>query len=251
MSLDFTLEIYKLLLDALKDYEVYTVKRYLEERPSRDFVILRHDVDRMPKNALRMAELEAERGILSTYYFRIKGSLDIENLKAISNLTHEVGYHYEVLGKTKGDKQKAIQLFQDELKLIRSVCEVKTISRHGKPLSRYDDEALWDDRSFETYGIIGDAGISISGVPYYTDSGRAWDGTNSIRDLPTETSGGSSARTSYDLIDILKTGLHQGVYINTHPERWSENFPEWCFRYCIDTSFNLGKKIIKYTRNSG
>ncbi|MFQ6062769.1 MAG: hypothetical protein ACE5J9_06290 [Methanosarcinales archaeon] len=34
------------------------------------FIILRHDVDRKVENALKMAQLENELGIASTYYTR-------------------------------------------------------------------------------------------------------------------------------------------------------------------------------------
>ena len=33
--------------------------------------ILRHDVDKKPANSLRIAQMQAELGMLGTYYFRI------------------------------------------------------------------------------------------------------------------------------------------------------------------------------------
>lgn len=38
--------------------------------PLEKVVILRHDVDRLPGNALKMARLEHEMGVQATYYFR-------------------------------------------------------------------------------------------------------------------------------------------------------------------------------------
>ncbi|GAJ01979.1 unnamed protein product, partial [marine sediment metagenome] len=103
LAIDFTLEKYEELLQTLEDFRIFTVLSYLEERPKSNFVILRHDVDRKPLNALRMAELENRRGIKSTYYFRsVKGVFNPKIIRKIHGLGHEVGYHYETLSKTKG-----------------------------------------------------------------------------------------------------------------------------------------------------
>ena len=60
------------------------------------FCVLRHDVDKIPENALRMAELEAEMGIYGTYFFRIvPASFNINIIEKIAKLGHEIGYHYE------------------------------------------------------------------------------------------------------------------------------------------------------------
>ena len=71
---DFTLKKYKQLCLALLDsgYTPLTVYSYLSigRQKNNKLVVLRHDIDRKPGNALRMAELEHELGIQSTYYFR-------------------------------------------------------------------------------------------------------------------------------------------------------------------------------------
>ncbi|NOR76977.1 MAG: hypothetical protein GQ523_00765 [Methanophagales archaeon] len=73
--LDFTLEKYEELCLALLDggYTPLTVYSYLtgKNNNNKKLIVLRHDVDRRPGNALRMAELEHELGIQSTYYFRL------------------------------------------------------------------------------------------------------------------------------------------------------------------------------------
>ena len=74
--MDFTLIIYQQLLESLiaKNYHFLTVEEYSTSQvvpsPNRSIVIIRHDVDRRPKNSLRMAILENELGVKATYYFR-------------------------------------------------------------------------------------------------------------------------------------------------------------------------------------
>ncbi|HJH26798.1 MAG TPA: hypothetical protein C5S37_08515, partial [Methanophagales archaeon] len=66
---DFTLKKYKELCLALLDsgYTPLTVYSYLEGQKKNKLVVLRHEIDRRPGNALQMAELEHEWGIQSTY----------------------------------------------------------------------------------------------------------------------------------------------------------------------------------------
>jgi MoaA/NifB/PqqE/SkfB family radical SAM enzyme len=68
-----------------------------------------------PENALKMAELEYALGVTSTYYFRYPYTFIPEIIEQILSLGHEVGYHYEVLAKARGDYGKAIDLFAREL----------------------------------------------------------------------------------------------------------------------------------------
>ncbi|MBA3045025.1 MAG: hypothetical protein KKH41_07830 [Candidatus Thermoplasmatota archaeon] len=60
MSRDFTLEKYSELLQALKEnYTIMGVSDYLSLPIEDDFIaVLRHDVDKFPERAVRMALLE-------------------------------------------------------------------------------------------------------------------------------------------------------------------------------------------------
>ena len=59
---------------------------------------MRHDVDRLPANALTMARLENELGIEATYYFwSVPESWDEGTIREIASVMHEIGYHYEDL----------------------------------------------------------------------------------------------------------------------------------------------------------
>ena len=69
---DFTLTTYKKLLQALlaNGYSFQTLQDFIQQ-PEKKTVILRHDVDRLPGNALVIAQIEKEAGIRASYYFRI------------------------------------------------------------------------------------------------------------------------------------------------------------------------------------
>ena len=104
IGLDFTFKKYEELCKTIKNlkYPVIRVTDYFKN-PDRDkFIILRHDVDKLPENALAMAQLENTMGIKSTYYFRTtKDVFDPVIIKKISELDHEIGYHYECLDEVQ------------------------------------------------------------------------------------------------------------------------------------------------------
>ena len=97
--MDFTLTTYRQLLTTLREsgYTFQPFREYLQH-PAQKTVILRHDVDKLPENALSMAQLEHSLGIQSTYFFRIIPEVFQPGIiQQIESLGHEVGYHYEDL----------------------------------------------------------------------------------------------------------------------------------------------------------
>ena len=93
---DFWLRDYMQLVSTLQNKKIplYAVEAWIRQRPSYGAVI-RHDVDRRPRNAVRMAEAEQVVGVRSTYYFRVVGSSNNPDaMRKVAALGHEVGYHY-------------------------------------------------------------------------------------------------------------------------------------------------------------
>ena len=250
---DFTLEKYKELCLALLDsgYTPLTVYSYLKGQKNNKLVVLRHDIDRKLGNALRMAELEHELGIHSTYYFRFPYTFKPDIIGKIHDLGHEIGYHYEVLSKAKGDYEKAVELFEQKLSEIRKIVDVKTICMHGSPLSRYDNRDLWKHYNFSDFGIVGEAYLSIKDVNYFSDTGRSWNWKNKMRDFMIDNNNDKDligVNTTDELIRLIKSERVKRFYILAHPERWASNKSEWIFSYTKDFVFNAGKKILMVVR---
>ena len=175
MSFDLTLDNYRSLCSAIKERQSdCRFITYLKQEKKDGLIILRHDVDRKPERALRMAKIESDMGIRSTLIFVTKGSFRPEIMKAIEGMGHEVGYHYEVLVRANGDPDKALVLFEEDLKSFREHLEIHTISSHGSPLSKIDSRDLWAEKSYSNYGIAGDASVSVTGVTYLSDTGGRW-----------------------------------------------------------------------------
>jgi len=251
MSLDFTLNKYKELCEVIsQNYTPITVEEYLGERPEGHIVILRHDVDRRPETALRMAEVEKEFGIRSTYYFRMRNGVFVPDIiRKIADLGHEIGYHYETLDKAKGDFAKAIEIFQRELEDFRRIYDVKTICMHGNPLTPWVNRDIWSEYDFTEFGIIGEPYISIdySKVYYFTDTGRKWNSSFSVKDA-VGSQNSVKVKSTDELIVLLENKKFERLCILTHPNRWSDSFTEWIAEFVWQNTKNIVKILIKKRR---
>jgi hypothetical protein len=249
---DFTLAKYASLLRTLGELgiPVYSIQRWIEEKPARG-IVLRHDVDRKASNSLRMACLEHDHGVVSTYYFRItKGAFRPEIIREVASLGHEIGYHYEDYARAQGDVGRALECFGRHLTMLREHADIRTIAMHGSPLSAYDNRDLWKAESFDRFGIIGEAFVSIdySDTYYFTDSGRTWAETGAnLRDR-VETRVTAPAGTTDELCAFLKQYPSAKVALIAHPERWEAGIVRWWVQYAMDTAVNFVKRGLRVVR---
>jgi hypothetical protein len=248
---DFSLNKYKELCNIVIEngYVILTFNDYIIKEPHSNFVILRHDVDSKPKRALRMARLEHKLDIGASYYFRHKPSVfDPNILKEIHELGHEIGYHYEVLSKCKGNYKKSIKLFEKELCDFRKICEITTICMHGSPLSRYDNRDLWKIYDFKHSGILGETYLSAGkDLEYFSDTGCSWNPRYKLRDVIDDNGNNIIINTTDDLSDLIKTKNSKKIYLLMHPENWSENLRETYYISSENKMKNLAKKFLRMT----
>lgn len=255
MNLDFTLEKYAQLCETLQHLScpVMTVKQFLEAGQPQSLVfVLRHDVDRSLPSAMRMANLEAAYGIQATYYVRTTRSVfRPPEIRYLSRLGHEVGYHYEVLARAKGNIQQAIRLFEQELEHFRRILPVDTISMHGSPLTPWNNLDLWQTYDFKDYGLVGEAYLSIdySNLYYFTDTGRSWDARRyNLRDRVASLKPKQKVATTDDLINFLARTGNGPVIINAHPNRWAKGWLTWGIGVVSDWTINQGKWVVSLLR---
>ena len=258
LNVDFTFAKYKELCEAIVEsrYTALTFNQYLSLNNIPEiFIILRHDVDRKPENALKMAELENSFCITATYYFRMKEDVFIPTIiKKIADMGHEIGYHYEALDKAGGDFEKAIGIFEDELKGFRKICDVKTICMHGNPLSKWVNKDLWKKYDFKDFGIIGEPYLSVDykKVLYLTDTGRRWNSKFSVKDVVGANSQREEKiRSTDDVIRMINKGYVDQMCLLAHPNRWSDGFGAWLKELVWQNMKNVGKRILVKRVHSG
>ena len=254
MNLDFTLTAYKKLLKSFQDegYLFRTFAEWCEEKPVGKIVILRHDIDKKPKNALIFAEIEAEAGIKTTYFFKTSSPVfDINIIKKIASFGHEIGYHYQDFVQKKGRDKDAIILFRKNLSKIRSVVPVITVAMDGCPWSKHDNRDLWKAYNYHDYGIIGEPYfdfLNLENVLYFTDTGRCWDGDKyNIRDkrINSDVLSQPKFHTTVEFIEWIRNSQNQQpMMITTHPQRWTDNKSEWLMEFVMQNIKNGIKRIV-------
>ena len=251
MNRDFTLIKYGELCDVIvgSDYVPLTIEKYIEKEKPEKFIILRHDVDIGLKQAVNMARIEYEYDIASTYYFRMtKEVFQPHIIKQIADLGHEVGYHYEVLDKAKGNVEQAIKIFKQELNKFRAFVDVKTICMHGNPFTSWTNRDLWREYDFRDFGIIGEPYLSIdyNQVLYLTDTGRTWSGKYSVKDIVDGKF--YKVKSTDDVINLIKSGHIPKKCLSVHPSRWNDEFCAWLKELVWQSVKNIGKAGILYRR---
>lgn len=255
--MDFTIRKYKELLLSLQQqgYQFITFEQYCtQNKPTGQWVILRHDVDRKPQNSLATAQIEHSLGITASYYFRIvPDSNQPEYIRQIAALGHEIGYHYEDMAIANGNAEKAFLHFQQQLAYFRQFYPVCTICMHGAPTSQWDGRELWKQYDYRSVNIIGEPyfDMDFSEVLYLTDTGRCWDGYNvSVRDkIPVYqdewVKQGLVYHTTNDLIRAIQVGqTPRRLMITTHPQRWTDNCWAWTKELLLQSVKNMIKRII-------
>ena len=198
------------------------------------YIILRHDVDLKAENSVETAKIEHSLGIKASYYFRVVPDSDKpECIRAIADMGHEIGYHYEDMSLCGGNPERAVAHFAEKLAYFRTYYPVKTICMHGAPTSQYDSKDIWQFASYKNdFDLIGEPyfDVDFSDLFYLTDTGRRWDGYKvSVRDkIPTYqdvwTANGWVYKRTDDIIRACDNGsLPNRIMITTHPQRWTDS----------------------------
>jgi hypothetical protein len=174
---------YRRLLEAAREsgYETVSLEEWVIDR-ARDepgaVFLLRHDVDHHPGSAVRMAAIEAELGVHSTWYFRWRTARS-DAIHEVRRRGGHVGLHYETLtrvARARGIDSPAeaeslvdecrvmlreeIELFTNRFGAIRSVCP------HGDSrLPQISNGVLLQGEDLASYGIRFDAKRGLLGRP--------------------------------------------------------------------------------------
>ncbi|WP_406657772.1 hypothetical protein V7O62_04195 [Methanolobus sp. ZRKC2] len=251
---------YRELLEVIvsSSYESITVHDYLMSLADK-CIILRHDVDRAVDRNLAMARLEATYDIKSTYYFRhVKDVFLPDAIKEIASMGHEVGFHYEVMDKAKGDKEKALEIFRKELEDLRQYADVTTACMHGNPFAAWSNRDIWTNYDFRETGIIGEPYFSLdySRVLYLTDTGRTWADRNirvkDVLDVDQDCMNSKltkDVRSTDDVISLVRSEEFEQICILAHPNRWCDSIFGWTTEFVMQNFKNIGKAgIIQYRK---
>lgn len=255
---DFNFGVYESLLETLitENYSFITFSNYLEKERLNDnckCIIVRHDVEHLYEKALKFALIQNKHRIVGTYFFRIfPKHFKKDIVKQISDLGHEIGYHYDDLTECNGDFKKAILRFGKNLQILKEIAPVKTICMDGSPLSSYDNKDLWNHYDYKNYGIIGEPyyDLDFDDFFYLTDTGRRWDGwKTSVRDkVPQQENWNKEGLVFHSTNDIINAAnkgmLPDKIMMTFHPQRWHDSSLPWIKELILQNAKNVVKRLI-------
>lgn len=201
------------------------------------YIVLKHDVETDVASALRIAQIENQYGLRGSYYvqaYLLKNAKNIEKLRKIQRLGHEVSYHHDVMDVCRGDLNLALVEFESNRKLFEdNGFDVVTVCQHGNPLIERVGYSSNRDffRSVKTQGLypnIADIMVNYkSSVPtdylYFSDAGRQF---KLIYDpLNDDLADFSDKNTPYQNLNQLLDSLtsERGNIVSIHPHRWSKS----------------------------
>lgn len=200
--MEFTYAAYRALLSLLRE-EGYSVRNYHNYADAPRCVILRHDIDTSLPRAVRLAELEAEEGVQSTWFvllrtdfYNVFSRSGREALDRICSLGHEIGLHFDEASYVPAlGPEELVQSVIKECGLLSALLDgvspssVSVVSMH-----RPSRETLEAD--YDIPGIINSYGKTFfRDFKYLSDSRRRW------RE-PVE--------------EIIRSGEHDRFHILTH-----------------------------------
>ena len=242
-----TFSAYGELMEALlaKGYITSTIYEHIKQNLGKNIVIMRHDVDVDPYQALQMARLEKNLGVNSTYYFRYTPKVFNKSIiKSISDMGFEVGYHYETLDRSYGNFPEAIKLFGDELKSFRKIVNVKTVSSHGNVVrNKHYNGSNSDIFKFDT-NLLHECNLNAEASQIMSHSSIAY-----ISDCIEDSSQYMSVE---DLIEKIKlSNKDLSYYILFHPCLWANGIVNLLQIRTKTMFFHLSAKAINILTKSG
>lgn len=148
MNLNFTFKNYIELLDYFGKTHKYITFSDCKNKSYKDSIILlRHDIDFSLLHALKMATIEADMGIRSTYFilfsspfYNIFDVAIIKSINMIKELGHEIGLHYDTNAIEKGNSKSPISLLNSQVNILSELCgyPVASICMHNPSISGID-----------------------------------------------------------------------------------------------------------------
>lgn len=198
---DFTLSNYRTYIRLAK--KKYFFRNYVNFKKDENFVLWRHDVDYSVHAAVKLAGIESDEAVQSTFFLHLHNEFYnlfeneiIQLVNEILNLGHEIGLHFDIqFGGT--DWAKHLKFEKEILEKLFDV-RINAFSLHNPGISK----PIIDAETYE--GMVNCYSAYFrNGVPYCSDSFGIW--------------------RFERLEDVLTKSDYPRLQVLTHPEWWSPN----------------------------
>ncbi|MBY0384907.1 hypothetical protein K2X05_07085 [bacterium] len=233
---DFTTEKYRSFLrDAKKEYAFAFYESINTPGP---IAIWRHDCDVSVHAARRLAKVENEEGVLSTYFLMLNSEFYnlmekqvCDQVRQIISWGHRIGVHFDASYydiKNESELEKWLNFEKSILQNLFS-CEIKYFSFH------IPSEATKAFDKLQYAGMINVYSSKISEQFFYcSDSNGYW--------------------RHHRLPEIINSQKHPRIHVLTHPEYWPSKImsPKERIVHCVEgRAVNTIQRFEKLLKNYG
>lgn len=236
----------------LKEKEMISIPAREVKETMTTFLVLKHDIENTVPKAYKLAEIESKYGHRGTYYahaYLLDDPKNVELLRKMQAMGHEISYHYDVMDSYHGNLNGAIKEFEDNRKRFESLgFPVVTVCQHGNPV--VERVGYTSNRDFfrsarvqALYPHIADIMVDYkekyhTDYTYFSDAGRKF---KMIFDpINNDIVNSEEKNVSYENLDELLKDLPPKAIISTHPHRWTKSAVSYVIK---DKMF----KVIKGT----
>lgn len=217
----------------------------------KSFLVLKHDIENSVSRAFKMAEIEKKYGQRGSYYahaYLLENLKNVEMLKEMQKMGHEISYHYDVMDSSHGNMKQAISEFEKNKLLFEGLgFKLITVCQHGNPV--IERVGYTSNRDFfrseyvqSLYPEISDIMVNYKGkhnteYTYYSDAGRKF--CLIFDPINNDIVDSEDKNIAYKDLNELFDNLEAKAIISTHPHRWTNSE---CSYLIKERLF----KIIKY-----
>lgn len=225
---DFTTDNYRKLIKQAKINYQFIFYDQLKESNNSNRALWRHDVDLSLHRAFKLAKIEHEEEVYSTYFIQFSTTFynifetEIKNLVLeILKLGHQIGLHFDPTVYTINSHEDFEIFLNFEKNILENLFNTKITSfSFHSPLEEYLNLG-----TFEICGMINTySAILQNNFEYCSDSCGYW--------------------RHKRLEDFLEQG-HKNIQVLTHPEWWQEEImsPRDRVHRCINGRANKNKSM--------
>ena len=239
---------------ALKEKGIVSIPAREVSDKQGTFLVLKHDIENTVSKAYRLAEIEHKYGHRGTYYahaYLLDDPENVELLRKMQAMGHEVSYHYDVMNSNHGDLSSAIAEFEANRKRFGELgFPITTVCQHGNPV--VERVGYTSNRDFFRSGRVQSLYPQIADImvdfkekhrtdyTYFSDAGRKF---KMIFDpITNDIINSDDKNIPYESLDDLIAALPARAIISTHPHRWTESAVSYLVKEKV---FNVIKSAAK------
>ena len=200
---DFSIENYKYLIEFIsKNYSSIFFNEYDSKK---QIVLLRHDIDYSISNSLRLAKIEHNFGLKSTFFVNIHSEFynffekdSIASLKEILKLGHSIGIHFDSTFWNLKDEEQLVKNLTFEKAIIDEALGIKV-----NAFSFHNPTEFVLSFKKDTYaGLINTySDRFMNEFKYCSDSNGYW--------------------RHERMFDVVESLNHERLHLLTHPGWWT------------------------------